>query len=1132
MSLDNFEAPSLETLAALLPSYDFEAFIAKGGMGAVYKARQRRLDRDVAIKILPRELGEDAQFVASFETEAKAMAKLNHPNLISVFDYGEVDGMPYIVMEYVNGKSLFHSAQNLAVDPGQAVGIVKGICDGLAHAHENGVIHRDIKPANILLTPRAAPKIGDFGLARPVDSDGSGLVMGTPGYVAPEVLRHPEQADRRSDLFALGVVLYELLIGRCPPYDGYIPPSKLSGCDATLDRICEKAMNPVAEERYQTAEQMSADLEAWSRRPFSPLAQPYPAPLPNQSPLGPRRNAPLADPVHPAAAPRTVVRSSSSSSSGAVAGLVMLAIAIVVGAIGWSKFNSYRKAKAAEIKKAVEQVERAVAVEDPEKEVPTAVGKDDKPDKPARPGVQRAESPLKALARLKSRLRGGKRDEMPEGSVALGSSRFMVIPTAMGWPAASAFAEEHGAHLFVAKSDEDLDKLALLMPAAEGGAEAGLWIGGGSAGPDLWSWVDGSPWPESLKPEGEGPYLILDGKGGLQAREPGDRYPFAIQWREDGKNPAALDEMLKRTGESIAAGVPVYPPGTLQREEGRILVANGPSTYSQAAELAAAAGGELLSASTKELDDWLATKLPADGREGYWLGGSREEEAWAWANGDPWEYTRWSDESQASVAGGRLKVVPGHGWENSYSGDRASGFVVAWPSGPKRIAALETSQPADPPPVAEAPLPPTLVELEEKAKQLVANLGKDRDKELAANAKTFHWDLDTWLNDLSKNEVSAWRRDVNLLKETVRNNRVPARVSSDSGFRMSEQMRKVVGYCAEKQRAIDAAFNSKAGKIRDSYVTRMNAALAEATPDVAATIQRRVDAAADLDRWTASLGVPGAKAVVPEVELKVLSAIYGTGGKDADVTERVRELLIKERRAFRVSPGDLGADPNPGWNKGLTVKYMVNGTERSKSWGENSEVKPEDFIPAGSVIVESGGAQAIVGVWNWKGDNILTFRPDGTLHRRVEDKPGTWKLDSADDRGSHYTLSWDQGWIVTVTVAPDGKTLEGKNAHNETVRAKKIPAECLAGGDDPLIGVWRWGSVRAFYIFTGDGVAFTIMASGTWKLESESGGKRTYVVEWGGGTIDRFSIARGSDVFKGTNSTGAEISAKRELPES
>ena len=225
MSLDNFEAPSLETLAALLPSYDFEAFIAKGGMGAVYKARQRRLDRDVAIKILPRELGEDAQFVASFETEAKAMAKLNHPNLISVFDYGEVDGMPYIVMEYVNGKSLFHSAQNLAVDPGQAVGIVKGICDGLAHAHENGVIHRDIKPANILLTPRAAPKIGDFGLARPVDSDGSGLVMGTPGYVAPEVLRHPGQADRRCDLFALGVVLYELLIGRCPPYDGYIPPS-------------------------------------------------------------------------------------------------------------------------------------------------------------------------------------------------------------------------------------------------------------------------------------------------------------------------------------------------------------------------------------------------------------------------------------------------------------------------------------------------------------------------------------------------------------------------------------------------------------------------------------------------------------------------------------------------------------------------------------------------------------------------------------------------------------------------------------------------------------------------------------------------------------------------------------------
>ena len=147
--------------------YRIVRIVGEGGMGAVYKARQRSLDRDVAIKILPRELGEDPEFHQSFETEAKAMARLNHPNLIGVYDFGAVEGMPYIVMEYVNGKSLFHSAYNIAIDPIQAVTIVKGICDGLAHAHENGVIHRDIKPANILLTPKAEPKIGDFGLACP-----------------------------------------------------------------------------------------------------------------------------------------------------------------------------------------------------------------------------------------------------------------------------------------------------------------------------------------------------------------------------------------------------------------------------------------------------------------------------------------------------------------------------------------------------------------------------------------------------------------------------------------------------------------------------------------------------------------------------------------------------------------------------------------------------------------------------------------------------------------------------------------------------------------------------------------------------------------------------------------------------
>jgi len=267
MSAESFEPPTLEQLSKLLPAYEFQSFIAQGGMGAVYKARQLSLDRDVAIKILPRELGADPEFRQSFEHEAKAMARLNHPNLIAVYDFGDADGMPYIVMEFVPGKSLYHSAYQRKIDPVQAVTIVKGICDGLAHAHDQGVIHRDIKPANILLTPKAEPKIGDFGLARPAGTDHSGVVMGTPGYAAPEITRQPNLADRGSDIFALGVVLYELLVGRCPPYEAKPPlASAVSGCDPALDRICEKATHPVVASRYPSAGAMSAALDAWLRR--------------------------------------------------------------------------------------------------------------------------------------------------------------------------------------------------------------------------------------------------------------------------------------------------------------------------------------------------------------------------------------------------------------------------------------------------------------------------------------------------------------------------------------------------------------------------------------------------------------------------------------------------------------------------------------------------------------------------------------------------------------------------------------------------------------------------------------------------------------------------------------------------
>jgi serine/threonine protein kinase len=278
----SFETPGIDSLAALLPAFEFEWLIARGGMGAVFKARQRSLDRDVAIKILPRELGSDPLFRGSFEAEAKAMARLAHPNLIRVYDSGDVDGLLYIVMEYVPGKSLHHSAHGKAIDPKQAVEIMAAACKGLGHAHASGIVHRDIKPANILLTPKCEPKIGDFGLARCIRTGTEGPAMGTPAYMAPEVIQQPAGGNPRSDVFALGVVLRELLTG-IPA--GTEAAEKAVISDLKLAAICRKATHPDPALRFPDAASFGESLSSWlgvpGRVPVFKASQPsQPRPQP------------------------------------------------------------------------------------------------------------------------------------------------------------------------------------------------------------------------------------------------------------------------------------------------------------------------------------------------------------------------------------------------------------------------------------------------------------------------------------------------------------------------------------------------------------------------------------------------------------------------------------------------------------------------------------------------------------------------------------------------------------------------------------------------------------------------------------------------------------------------------------
>jgi tRNA A-37 threonylcarbamoyl transferase component Bud32 len=274
-SFGDFVPPSPDQLTGRFPLLEFIALLGKGGMGAVYKARQRGLDRMVALKILPPEVGRDPAFAERFTREARALAHLNHPNIVTVYEFGQVDGLYYLIMEYVDGVNLRQAIQS-GLAPKDALAIVPQVCDALQFAHDEGVVHRDIKPENILIDRRGRVKIADFGLAKLLRHDtttyqltAANQVMGTLRYMAPEQMEGAADVDHRADIYSLGVVFYELLTGRIP-MGRFDPPSKKVGVDVRLDDVVLRALEREPERRYQHASDVKVDVERISG--VAPLA--------------------------------------------------------------------------------------------------------------------------------------------------------------------------------------------------------------------------------------------------------------------------------------------------------------------------------------------------------------------------------------------------------------------------------------------------------------------------------------------------------------------------------------------------------------------------------------------------------------------------------------------------------------------------------------------------------------------------------------------------------------------------------------------------------------------------------------------------------------------------------------------
>jgi tRNA A-37 threonylcarbamoyl transferase component Bud32 len=260
--------PTPADLAPLFTGLEITEVAGYGGMGTIYKARQPQLDRVVALKILSPELGRDPAFAQHFSSEAQALAKLNHSNIVRIFDFGQAGGFYYFLMEYVDGVTLRDLVHQKPMQVAEAQRIVIEICHALQYAHDEGIVHRDIKPSNIMLDKKGRVKITDFGLARLMDkkikdSPAGGqraMFMGTPQYMAPEQVEHPWKVDRRADIYALGVLLFEMLTGELPSGE-FEPPSHRQGVDPRLDGIVQRALEKAPRRRFQNANEFRAAVE-------------------------------------------------------------------------------------------------------------------------------------------------------------------------------------------------------------------------------------------------------------------------------------------------------------------------------------------------------------------------------------------------------------------------------------------------------------------------------------------------------------------------------------------------------------------------------------------------------------------------------------------------------------------------------------------------------------------------------------------------------------------------------------------------------------------------------------------------------------------------------------------------------
>lgn len=697
MSETYFSPPEVDLLNERMPAFVFVCRIATDDCKAVYLAKQKSLDRKVAVKIYSPNLSRSREFRESFAASAKVMAKLKHPNLIRVYDTGVDEDMLYSVSEFVAGKPLWNSSKGEPLHIKYVQTLTEGMCAGMCYAHEHGVFHGALSLKNILIDESRLPKIGGFGQARggAVKLDSDAL-----RFRAPEMAGDEAKPTAQSDIYSLGVILQEMAVGQTESIDAL---AELGDSGPALKKLVQKATSDDPSKRHRTLKEFHDQLlDAFDQGAAKKLSgvnlNTAAGKMKPAAATGIAKSRGIAgtklaaapgkrgSAAHFTKPPKPVAPVKPPSSVKLWVHLIIIIALLWAIRVVWD-IRSERKASnhAMENRQPHSDELHALRPERPPDDRayqrPLSADRndvaDDFPHDPDPVVARPRKDPARELARLKLALKQGSRSEMPDGTVELGNHLFYYVDIPMTWHDAFWFALEHGGYLAV----PDAKATAMWMrERLAPDPDSNFWLGAAKSGPYSWTLADGRPWRPRDPSISLGEYVAVGSEGQLVSQIGQVQRDFIIQWSKDGSNPGSLESLLEITKQSTQGPTSIYPPGTIAFGVRRYFYVPVKTDWKQAVLSARSSGGHLAvvgSIAEKFNIDKMTKSIRAE--DGIWLGGFHlAGKGWRWTTGERWHSSEWPQDKAAQSLDGALLMSPGGLWAEKPRDEKASGCLIEW----------------------------------------------------------------------------------------------------------------------------------------------------------------------------------------------------------------------------------------------------------------------------------------------------------------------------------------------------------------------------------------------------------------------------------------------------------------------